>query len=39
MLTLIFGLGFIMLGILPYGVLNVQLLKNCQNFQDREHQV
>ena len=34
MLSLIAGLGFILLGILPYGFLNFWLLKDDQKFED-----
>ncbi|MDJ0691993.1 MAG: hypothetical protein QNJ41_26285 [Xenococcaceae cyanobacterium MO_188.B32] len=36
MLSLITGLGFILLGILPYGFLNFWLLKNDQKFEETE---
>lgn len=35
MLSLIAGLGFILIGILPYGLLNYWLLKDCQNIETK----
>lgn len=39
MVSLIVGLGFILLGILPYGFLNLWLLKDCENIDNLQHQI
>ena len=39
MFSLIVGLGFIVLGILPYGVLNLWLLKDCENLENIKYQI
>jgi hypothetical protein len=39
MLSLVVGLIFIVLGILPYGLLNFWLLKDCENLENTKYQI